>query len=140
MPQGLVLGPLLYLHSLPWRAHLAISLNTVYTLMISKPLSLAQTVSLNSRLDIQLPIQHGKYGFGLNLSRAKPPDLSPSPKLLLTQSSPTQLLASLSFQLLRPETRVIFDSLFLTPISNLSASLVGSASKYFQNPNSLLLS
>lgn len=127
MLQGLVIGPFPYVHSIP-----ATSLN-IYTLMISKFLLFAQTIPLNSRLDIQLLTHHllldGKYGFGLNLSKAKPLIfLSLTPKLLLTVFSNS--VNGNSF-LSVPQARnfgVIFVSFFLTLISNLLANPVDSLS------------
>lgn len=76
-------------------------------MMIFKFISLAQTVPLSSRLDIELPTHHllfnGKNGFGLNLSKAKSL-IFPPPQKFYSLFSPTQLMATLSFQLLRPET------------------------------------
>lgn len=127
MLQGLVLGSVLYLHSI-----LATSLN-IYTLMISKFLSFIQTIPLNPRLDILLPTHlfSSKYGFGFNLSKAKPL-IFLLPQNLYSQSSPTQLMATASV----PQARsfgVIYIS--FSPSYPIYQNPVDSALKYIQNPN-----
>lgn len=128
MLQGLVLGSLLYLHSI-----LATSLN-IYTLMVSKFLSFIQSIPLNSRLDILLPTHYlflSKYGFGFNLSKAKPL-IFLLPQNFYSYSSPTQLMATASV----PQARsfgVIYVS--FSPSYPIYQNPVDSALNYIQSPN-----
>lgn len=120
MPYGLVLGPLPYLYSVSWRAPTNTYLSITYILLISKFISLIQTVLLNSRLDIPTHLEllthyfllDGKYSFGLNLSKAKPL-IFPIPQIFYSQPSPTKLMATPSF--IRPETLEFFLTPYFSP-------------------------